>query len=280
VSNELFREIVSSKIDAAIDEAKNASGLDHPGVKGSIREITLKNLFKPLLTAIADLGTGTIVDSKGNQSQETDVIIYSKDILPPIIFYDRSDTGIYPIDTCIYAIEVKSKATAQNFRDAIAKAGTLRKMIYVSGFLDPNGRPIQHEVTPIVPAFFAFDSDLTETGKSELERYLELDLHGKIEPLIRAICIVGRGYWYFQPQTIRDGFSTYVKGTWWYWEPSSKHEEVISFLSGILNTIPRAIASRGRPALGEYLIPASGKPAKEELWILKPEKVESHPPNQ
>ncbi|MCX6669354.1 MAG: hypothetical protein NTV25_06055 [Methanothrix sp.] len=255
MSNELFREIVSSKIDAAIDEAKKASGVTHSGVKGSIREITLKNLFKPLLTAIADLGTGTIIDSKGNQSQETDIIIYSRDILPPILFYDKSDTGIYPAETCIYAVEVKSKATAANLRDALEKAETLRRIAYVSGFLDPAGRPVQHELTPIVPAFFAFDSDLTETGKSELERYLELDRNGNINPFLRAICVVGRGYWYFHPETIRDGTSTYIKGTWWYWESTSKHDEVISFLSGILNTIPRAIASRGRPALGEYLIP-------------------------
>jgi hypothetical protein len=278
VPNELFREIVGGKIDAAIDEAKKAGGIGHPSVKGSIREIALKNLFKPLLTSISDLGTGTIVDNKGNQSQETDIIIYNKDILPPIIFYDRSDTGVYPVETCIYAIEVKSKATAANIRDAITKAMTIRKMTYVSGFFDPGGRPVQHEITPIVTAFFAFSSDLAETGKSELERYLESDPDGNINPLIRAICVVGRGYWYFHPETQREGSTTFIKGTWFFWENTQKHDEVISFLSGILNTIPRAVASRGRPALGEYLIPINGRPVKEELWVMKPEKIERHLP--
>ena len=84
------------------------ANVDHPGMKGKIREIAVKNLFKPLLTKNIAIGSGKIVDHRGIQSKETDVILYSNDIHPAILYSEHDDIGLFPVETCLYAIEVKS----------------------------------------------------------------------------------------------------------------------------------------------------------------------------
>ena len=39
-----------------------------------------------------------------------------------------------------------------------------------------------------------------------------------------------------------------------FYGPTAEHDEVIAFLSGVMNTIPDQIASGGHPRHGEYLI--------------------------
>jgi hypothetical protein len=102
----------------------------------------------------------------------------------------------------------------------------------------------QVETSPVIPGLFAFDSDLTENGESEIERYQRLDSCNPTDPLLRAICVVGRGYWYYDNRDNR----------WVFLHPSQEHDEVVGFLSGVMNTIPDALASRGRPRLGNYLM--------------------------
>jgi len=261
MANQLVRDKVKAHINAAISEAQIAAEVDHPGMMGTIREIAIKNLFGPLLTGQTDIGSGKIIDFNGFQSQETDVIIYSKNIHPAILYSHRTDIGIYPAETCIYAIEVKSKATASNIRDVIEKGKTLRNLKYSTGLYDPFGRGISHQITPVIPAFFAFGTDLSE--KSEIDRYIELDPEGEFSPVIPVICVAGKGYWYYRRDTTPSGDSI---GKWWHWAPSTDYNEIFGFLSGILNTIPDAVASRGRPRFGEYLLPEVGMPAKEYFW--------------
>lgn len=248
--NIMYRKNVVDNIDAAIRNALAASDVDHPVLVGGIREIALKHLFRPLLTEVADIGTGKIIDNTGTQSDQIDIIIYSTDINPPILYDEgKSDMGLFPAETCLYAIEVKSQASASELRKAIENAKSVRKMKFLAGYYDIYFNPVHHRLTAIVPAFFAFDSDLKEGGKSELDRYLQLDPNGRTNPVIPVICVIGKGYWYFNGN----------ESSWYYWEPTPDHGEVISFLGGVLNTIPDQIASRGHPRFGTYLIDKIGK---------------------
>lgn len=261
--NDSIRNSVCGRIDTAIREARDASAIDHAGMRGRIREIATGNLFEPLLTGQINIGTGKIIDHKGFQSQQTDVILYSKVILPSLLYSNRTDDGLFPAETSLYAIEVKSKSTSVEIRDAIEKARTLRELEYTSGLYDALGRPIQHAVPRVVPAFFAFDSDLAKEGKSELERYIQLDPDAELSPLVPVICVVGKGYWYFRRNDSIDGISIC---RWTYWAPTEGHDEVIGFLSGILNTIPDMVAARLRPRFGQYMLPKEGVIAKECFW--------------
>ena len=262
MANEFVKQNLLTKIENAIREAQVGSDISHPGMVGAIREIALKNLFEPLLTDQIGIGSGKIIDYSGLQSKETDVILYSKDVLPHVLFSDKDDMGLYPAEICLYAIEVKSRVTVEELRDAYEKAKMINSLKYLSGIYGPGDRAIPHLTTRIVPAMFAFGSDLSGDSKSELERYIEIDPLAERDPSIRCICIVGKGCWFFRSDAINE----ISVGKWLCWKPTSNHEEIIGFLSGVLNTIPDAIASRGRPRFGEYLLAGQFATERESIW--------------
>lgn len=241
--NEIFRNRIINNINYAIQEAKDAINANHPGLEGRIREIAVSNLFKPLLMEGISLGTGKIVDSKGNSSRQSDVIIYSKKILSSTMY--NQNEGNFPIETCAFSIEVKSKTSATNISDAINKAKELDKLFYLPGIFKGD-EPIQtSNPQRVVRSIFAFDSDLSVDGKTEWERYINLD--GKnpdLIPSVQQICVVGRGYWDW----------TESSKHWSYRASSQEHDEVITFLSVIINSIPEILATRGKPRMGNYLM--------------------------
>ena len=99
---------------------------------------------------------------------------------------------------------------------------------------------------PVIPALFAFRTDLAAGGKEELARYRELDDEADTNPTIPVFCVAGRGYWWFKPNEPVE--------KWIYHLPNDEHEEVIDFIGGIANTVPDQIAKKGRPRFGNYII--------------------------
>lgn len=263
-----------NKIEYAIGEARSAAAVDHMGMRGTIREIAVENLFKPLLTREFDIGNGKIVDYQGRQSDQTDVIIYSKSILPAFLYSSASNLGLYPAEACIFAIEVKSIVNAAEVKDALKKASQLRTLEYSSGIYDDLDRPIHHITSRVIPMLFAFGSDLTENGKSEIERYMELDTHAEYNPLIHLICVVGKGCWSFKIIPSQDN-SRLCK--WAYLEPSSDYNEVLGFLGRAINSLAIIADSRGAPRFGNYVHDMPIVVAKEGLWKNvngRPEKIQ------
>lgn len=85
LSNEIFRNELKKEIQAAIKAYEDAAVLDHSGLRGRVREIVTEKLLRPILSPGIEIGTGKITDSKNNFSAETDLIIYSRLTLPPLI---------------------------------------------------------------------------------------------------------------------------------------------------------------------------------------------------
>jgi hypothetical protein len=86
---------------------------------------------------------------------------------------------------------------------------------------------------------FALDTDLSEDGISEIERYKSLP--GRHTEALRAFCVVDRGYWY----RYGEDWKTTAK--------DFKFAEVVGFLSGTLGLLDRVAESRGKPSLANYL---------------------------
>jgi hypothetical protein len=96
-----------------------------------------------------------------------------------------------------------------------------------------------------MPTVFAFDSDLAKNGKTEITRYRELDREANTRPAIKAFCVVRRGYWWLGG----DGSDAH----WHFVRPTPKHDEVICFVAGILNTIPKMLGQSNYSKLGHYI---------------------------
>jgi hypothetical protein len=235
--NSIFRNRMVNSVDFALREAAVAREVAHPGMQGRIRELVMSHLLRPALPLGFDIAGGKVVNSQGDQSAETDVIVYSRAVLAPIM-YSECD-GIVPVEAAYYAVEIKSQLTAATLRDSIAKAQAMLSVI-----------PVQkHEAvtpprSPVIPTLFAFDSDLV-AGSSELERYANYDPAWNTRPAVRAICVAGRGYWYH---------SVDPEVAWVEHAPSAEHDEVIDFVSGVVNTLLANPPAKRSARLGAYLM--------------------------
>lgn len=256
--NETYYELVLSRVRAAVDAAQSVQTIGHDGLKGRLREIVIRDLLRPTLPADIGLGTGEIVTAVNKKSSEQDVVMYDKRILPPIVMEGAS--GIFPIESVLYTIEVKSKLTATELEAAHKNAARLAALEYRPGIHTENGIPLSHDYKKLVSCIFAFYSDLTGTRKSEVERYNED--RGEKPPAITVLCVVGKGYWiwkwnenrWHQPLVFDDAFG-----------------EVIGFIAGVMNTYRILSASRWDPRLGMYLLPGQGEVrSRKDNHIVRP----------
>lgn len=240
MANKIYRDRLINNIRNAVAEARAAAVVDHAPMMGGIREIAVSGIFAPFLTSDFKIGTGKICDSQGNQSGQSDLIIYSPSVLPAVMH--NQDLGIFPGESCLYAIEIKSRLNATELGKTISNASRMRKLTYgpASGHL-PDGRPLTQKT---MITLFAFDSDLKTGIDGEMARYVKHDPEWDSIPLLRAICIVGVGYLYFDMDNRR----------WVGTKPSSDFDEVIDFVSGIGNTLSKANLIQRRIDLGNYLM--------------------------
>ena len=256
MANMLFRDRLSNDCRRMVQEAKALGPVEHAGLKGRLREIVVANVIKPILPQQLEVGTGTIVDSFDQQSAETDVIIYSRSILPPILYSERD--GIFPIESCLTAIEIKSKVTTSELDDAISKVHKLRK-------LRPLYSPTDDGVPHVEPILFGLTSDIS--GKDELARYAERDADWGRMPAVQVMCIVGRGYWFFDQQN-----------KWWaYIPPSEDHMEVVEFLGHLINSVQAESLSRAMAHFGSYVIPQE---RAKLVKVFRPSPQHPHKPTQ
>jgi hypothetical protein len=236
----MFRDRLINNIAYAIREAESACAVSHPGMLGRIRELVAEHLLKPMLPAGFEIGTGKIVDNQGNQSAETDLVIYSRAVLPPVMYSERD--GVFPVESSYYAIEVKSRLTGGEVQDAIRKGRTITALCYPG-----KQEGCLRNRTQTVLVLFAFASNLADPS-SELDRYAEYDSDWLNDPVLKAICVVGRGYWYHRP----------ADNGWVFHAASPDYDEVIDFVSGVVNTVLRVPPFERVAPLGHYLMVQRG----------------------
>lgn len=246
MSNELLRKNLIIKIKGAVEEAKLASLISHAYLVGKIREIVVSDLFKPVLSDNFSIGSGKITDTNGLNSNETDVVIFSRRLIPPLMF--SSDFGYYPKESVFASIEVKSNLTSGELDDAENKFKQLDKLKMMSGFYDEKHQGQDAVVIGVIKSLFAFSSDLTD--KNELDRLLDKFPECKESPFLNSICVVGKGYWSFD----------FRQKQWLHTPPSDDFDEVIRFLSSLTNGLNDALLSRGNPRIGGYFTDINPKP--------------------
>jgi hypothetical protein len=211
MTNKLYRDRLDTNIKRCLTEAHNSSALDHPGLVGTVRQLFINDLLTPLMPDGVHIGTGKITDSEGRLSAETDIIVYDRRSVPPLM-YDQK-LGVFPIESVYYAIEVKSTLTSAEFESSIEKGRKLRAL----------RGPQPHS------ALFAFGSDLKTKRDSERFIQRQKDI---LTPLpINIFCVAGREY----------GFWNVV---WKVFPANEQHDEIVGLLVGIANTLVEAVHAR------------------------------------
>lgn len=244
--NNYYRKILDSQIKKGLTDAKSAIELKHPYLTGRLREIVLHELIQPMLNNNYSIGNGKIVDYNGNMSSEIDLCIYSKNLHPPIFFSSTDKMGVFPIESVLNTIEVKSEFNFTNLKDAFIKFSQLDKeLIMTAAFHDERGDAVPTYFIKPHYSLFAFDTRLKNYSPEKiLEIYSKIDENWEDLPLISNICIANRGWLCNTPQGwIHRSFD----------KDNNFNEEIVGFLSTLINDLPRIEESRGNPRIGYYL---------------------------
>lgn len=244
--NEYYRSILNDNIKKGILDAALASNIEHPLLIGKLREIVVNQLLEPMLNNGFSTGSGKVVDYEGRLSKEIDICIYSKNLHPPVFFSANDKLGIFPIESVLSCIEVKTEFSKRNIRDAYNNFFNLESnLVMTSGIHDKKGHPSPQIVVKPHYRLFIFKTAIKKySPESFLKIYREIDPNWDSNPLISHVCIVGKGSFCFTHL----GWIHIA-----YNQDSNIHEEVISFLATIVQDLPSTEESRGTPRIGYYL---------------------------
>lgn len=228
-----YFEYIVSKVAAAKHEANVlAGGIEHPGLAGQIREIALRNCIVPFLTHSFSCGSGKLIDTLGNISDQMDLVVYQKKAAPPIMF--AQELGLFPVECVRYVFEVKSTINASEVRDS------LKKFKSVSSLRSYPRRGEGETSYGRLPAtvLFAFSSDIPG---SELDRYLKYD--DSEYPAASVLCVLGKGYWHWN-----EGWHGVINNG-----KLPEMTEFACFVTGFMNTLAAEETSFRPFSPGEYV---------------------------
>jgi hypothetical protein len=111
-----------------LERAKALSGLDQNLLKGELRELFVSEVLKCYLSYPFEIGSGIVVNQRGDQSSQTDVIIYDASVLPP--FIKGQHLGVYPAECVLATVEVKSNLGPAELLSLEKAAKKLREEVY------------------------------------------------------------------------------------------------------------------------------------------------------
>jgi hypothetical protein len=235
--NEYIRSRIRADAARTIQLAADQSAIQHSGLRGRFRELLVDNLVAPWLPPYTQCGTGTIIDgdNRARKSTQEDIVIFDRSLMPSVLLSPSASEGVFPLNTVLARIEVKSVLTRAELRSALEAAAEIQPMKFAARASGTWGLPIS--------LLFAFDSDLRPrddpnaewTRMMEVNRELDLLFSSNCPHLpgpIGGLCVVGRGCWVYGGAD-DSGAAGWVRAKMLSDNP---HEEVLLFVGVLSNS--------------------------------------------
>ncbi len=203
-----------------------------------MKELFLNDLLLNFITDQFGIGSGVIVDAYGNESKQTDIIVYDKRILPPII--KNSNLGTYPLESVLAIIEVKSTISRKVIEDIETKFKYLDdNLVYLRKIQNLKDQDTKVNLN-IVKGLIGFNRNSIREIKDGKVDWLNEKIHH-----IDAICHVQKYSWI--------KWSSNKK--WKYRQKDSQtFEETKRFIAWILD-VARSKSNKRQNILGRKYIP-------------------------
>lgn len=100
--------------------------IDHSAVKGAVNEDHWIDVFRAYLPGRYEVATGFIVDSKGNRSEQIDIIIFDRHFTPTLL--DQQNHRYIPVEAVYAVFESKPHIDKSYLEYAGQKASSVRKL--------------------------------------------------------------------------------------------------------------------------------------------------------
>ena len=140
----LIQKYSSSIIEGFVKKIDSIDEMKHNLTKGELKELFVHNILRFYLLDQFGIGSGIIINQAGLQSKQIDILIFDKKLLPP--FIKEQNIGVYPIESVLAVIEVKTNLTRQSLIDTEEKFKQLREVI---GSKDYSFYEDAHNLKPI-----------------------------------------------------------------------------------------------------------------------------------
>lgn len=139
-------------------------------IKGTYAESTLRNILKKFMPSNLSISNGWIIDEHGNRSDERDILVYDKNLVPTFLF--DAGVGIIPLASLLYDIQIKCSVTEKTLKSAFEKfdAKSPRNVI------------------------------LSVNGNNLLEQYLKVDKDALTVPRIKVLSSENDAYYFWDVQ--------------------------------------------------------------------------------
>ena len=99
-----------------------------PLLVGGAREVPVRDQLEQILPRGIAVGSGCVIDSNGNASQQIDVILYERDICPVFSVNNTPETTYYPCEGVIAIGEIKSSLNTNTLEDSFAKVASVKRL--------------------------------------------------------------------------------------------------------------------------------------------------------
>ena len=100
-----------------------------PELIGDAMEQPVKDRLEQILPQGIAVGSGCVIDSKGNSSRQIDIILYERDICPVFCINNSPETTYYPCEGVIAVGEVKSTIGKAKLEDSFNKIKSVKSLI-------------------------------------------------------------------------------------------------------------------------------------------------------
>ncbi len=114
---------IGLELIAAFETAARATT---PGLKGSARELPVRQKLEHLLPVGIGVGSGCVIDSFGGTSKQQDVVLYEKAFCPIFSVNETPEATYYPCEGVIAVGEVKSTVTGKELTDIFEKIHSVK----------------------------------------------------------------------------------------------------------------------------------------------------------
>lgn len=124
----LIQQYSGALVKNLYELSDSISEIKHNLTKREIRELFVTNILNKFLTSQFGIGAGSIINQNGQESTQSDIIIYDNRVLPP--FIREHNIGVFPVESAIATIEIKSKLPDSDLIKAETNADYLRNTIW------------------------------------------------------------------------------------------------------------------------------------------------------